>query len=293
MSFILSDLIPRLRLKVDLPTNGRVDLSTDGTQFNILLGQFPIISGSETVFLSHQTFTTGYQQLVYPYTLNPSPVSSGLHITYSLDYDRGELDFFQGSGTLINSTGLLPFAPWNASTLTAKYQYVKYSDSVLEQYLGFAVAEVEMPLQLGMYISGIRNSITYTPPPSGSVIGEDYVAEKTDNPYETTTKIVMADDLDILQELIATRAFIDVITRERRVGAGSAIKIVDGDTQIDTSVNQRYLSEFSKDIKLEYDDKIKWIIYNMSNGVSLRQLNENRSDSMGSYFTIMNSGPWT
>lgn len=273
MAFLLSSLVGRLRSKVDAYQIGRDDISQDGTSYNVQLSSSPVLSGSETIYLTHSSFTTGLNQFIYRADVSPSPVSSGLHITYMIDYERGELDFYQGSGTLINSTGLRPFAPWNTSTVIAKYKFSTYSDSVLVDHLSYAVAEVEISLQLGMYISGYRSGVLYSPPGSPR-LDIDYVDKWDFEPYREGEKIVIAESVDVLQELIAMKATYDIVTRERRVGAGDAIKIVDGDTQIDTSVNQRYLAEFVRDLDKEYKDKLKFVMYNMSEGYTLTQINE-------------------
>jgi hypothetical protein len=175
---------------------------------------------------------------------------------------------YQGSGYVIGS-GLNPFAPWSTSVVTVYYQATKYTDRVLSDYLSYAVASVEASLQIGMYVSGISGVVPpfYRDP-------NDLVSYKTSTPYAPDEKYVIAEDLEIIQELITKKAMYDILSRERRIGAGNAIKIVDGDTQIDTSVNQRYLADLLRDIKGDYTDMLKWVMYNMLEGYSIRQVDE-------------------
>lgn len=287
MSFTLGSMVGRLRSKADIVTLQRDDLSQDGTSYNIPLSSSPVISGSETIFLNHITFTTGLNQFVYRSDVIPASIASGFHITYAIDYERGELEFYQGSGLFISSSGLAPFAPWSTSTVTAKYKSSTYSDDILADYLGYAVSSVEIALQIGMHVSGVRNviisGVTTTgvqpsAPPMDDRKTPDVVNQFTRDPYSPCDKLVIADDVEILQDIISAKAAFDLSIRERRIGAGNAIKIVDGDTQIDTSVNQRFLADFVKDLQKEYDRKIKWVMHNMLDGYTLRQLDEQAGD---------------
>lgn len=284
MAFTLASMIDRLRAKIDYKEYQRDDLSQDGTNYNILLSARPIISGTDTVFITHTTFTTGLNQQVYRYDQLVSPSPGGTQKTYTMDYTRGEMEMYAGSGTVIAATGMVPFAPWNTSTLTIKYQSAKYSDSTLSEYLGYAVASVEASLQLGMYVSGYREQ---TPGEVSGVVAppnrfpQDTVNELTYTPYTPEEKFVIADDVEIIKELISQKAAFDIVTRERRIGAGNAIKIVDGDTQIDTSVNQRYLVDLVRDYDLEYKTKLKFVMHNMLEGFTIRQVNELGGEILG------------
>lgn len=268
MAFLISSLIDRLRTKVDLVEDVKDTLTQDGTSYTIVLTKKPIVSGSDSVYISHTTNTTGYYQYVpRNYTQDPTYLS-GNNLTYTINLSRGEINMYRGSGYIIGS-GLNPFAPWNTSTVTVYYQASKYSDNVLASYLSYAVAAVETSLQMGMYVSGLSGIIApnYRYP-------TDMVDKKGTTPYGLDEIYVIADDVEIVQELIAQKALYDILARERRIGAGNAIKIVDGDTQIDTSVNQRYLVDLLRDTKKDYNDLLKWIMYNMGEGYSLRQINE-------------------
>ena len=268
MAFPVSDVINRLRNKVDLVQDVKDSIPQDGTQYVITLSKKPVLAGSEAIYLNSITYTTGlFQQIPYYQSAYASGLT-GSNILYDINYSRGEVYMYQGSGTVIGS-GLNPFAPWNTSTVTAYYQASTYSDYVLASYVSYAVASVEGSLQMGMYVSGLSGIV---PPQYRSP--QDIVSLTGAAPYNPTDIFVIADDLEIVQELIAQKAAYDILARERRVGAGNAIKIVDGDTQIDTSVNQRYMVELLRDTKADYTDLIKWVMYNMNEGVSLRTINE-------------------
>ncbi len=297
MAFPISSLVNRFRTRVDLVQDVKDEIVGDGTSYVIVLSQRPIVSGSDSVYISHTTNTTGLFQFVPRNFTQSALYASGNNLTYNMNYNRGELSMYQGSGYTINS-GLVPFAPWSQSTLTVYYQATKYSDRVLADYLSYAVAAVEGALQLGMYISGVSGVI---PPfyrdPNDSL---DY---KNGNPYAVGEKLVIAEDVEVLQELITQKALYDILSRERRVGAGNAIKIVDGDTQIDTSVNQRYLVELLRDTKADYTDLLNRVMINMFEGYSIRQINESYASwgrgggpaasrgGMGMYGTMNNSSP--
>lgn len=268
MAFPITNLIGRFRTKVDLPVNAKDVLNEDGTSYTIVLSQSPILSGTDQVFISHPTFTTGLFQYVPPNGSQSLTYSSGNNLTYTLNLNRGEMSMYQGSGYTIGS-GLVPFAPWNTSTLTVYYQASQYTDYVLAQYLSYAVASVEASLQIGMYVSGVSGvaAPVYRDP-------NDSVNYQTGTPYDLGSVYVIAEAVEILQELITKKALFDILSKERRIGAGNAIKIVDGDTQIDTSVNQKYLADLLKDTRADYIDMIKWVMMNMNEGYTIRQVNE-------------------
>lgn len=297
MAFPISNLVDRLRSKIDTPIDQKEEISQDGTSYVIVLANKPILSGSDSVYISHSTNTTGFFQYVPRNYTQSALYSSGNNLTYQIDLRRGEFSMFQGSGYVIGS-GLNPFAPWNTSILTVYYQSTTYSDLALSNYLSYAVASVEASLQLGMYVSGISG---VTPP----LVRDPYdlISYKDGTPYAPGEKFVIAEDLEIIQELITKRAMFDVLSRERRIGAGNAIKIVDGDTQIDTSVNQRYLADLLRDTKGDYTDMLKWVMHNMFEGYSLRQIDEFSASwgrnggvagtrgAIGMYGTMNNSYP--
>lgn len=268
MAFQILTLIDRLRTKVDLVEDVKDTLTQDGTAYTIVLSKKPIVSGSDSVYINHTTNTTGLYQYVPRNGTQSLQYSSGNNLSYAINYSRGEINMYRGSGYTVGS-GLNPFAPWNTSTVTVYYQASKYSDNTLASYLSYAVAAVEASLQIGMYVSGVSGVV----PPiyRNSLDTLDY---KTGSPYAVGEKYVIAEDLEILQELIAQKALYDILLRERRIGAGNAIKIVDGDTQIDTSVNQRYMVELLRDTKKDYTDLLKWVMYNMGEGYSIKQINE-------------------
>lgn len=268
MAFAVSSLIGRLRQKVDLVEDIKDEIPQDGTSYTVVLTRKPIISGTNEVYIAHSTNTTGYFQFVPENGTQVSPYLDSTNLVYNINLTRGELKFYQGSGYVVGS-GLNPFAPWNTSTVTAYYQAAKYSDRVLADYISYAVAPVESALQIGMYVSGVSGV-------NAPVLRNwnDSVDYFTTKPYQTNEKYIIAEDLEIIQELIAQRAAFDLLMRERRVGAGNAIKIVDGDTQIDTSVNQRYVADLLKDVKQNYIDMLKDVRYNMLEGFSLKQIDD-------------------
>ncbi len=276
----VSSLVARLRSKVDILQQGKDSLSQDGTSYIVELSSKPIVSGSESVYLVHTTFTTGIPQFIPRNTTQTALVASGLHITYNIDYTRGELRFYQGSGTIVVSTGLVPFAPWSTSTVIAYYDYTKYSDTVLGDYVSYAVASVEASLQLGMFVSGFSGVAPY---PNRYLT--DNIDYRTSTPYASDEKFVIVEDVEIIQELIAQKAAVDLAIRERRVGAGGAVRLRDGDTEIDTSVNQRYLADFVKDISNEYQKTLKWIMHNMLDGFNLKQIDERAVSMYGSRYS--------
>lgn len=269
MSFPISSVVRRLRSKVDLVVDSKDELTQDGTSYFVTLSAKPVISGTDEVYITHSTQTTGLYQFVPRNGTQSLAYSSGTNLTYTINYTRGELNFYRGSGYVVGS-GLSPFAPWSTSTVTAYYQSSKYSDYVLSDYVSYAVAAVESALQLGMYVSGVSGVIA----PVYRTINDrvDYLTSSP--PYGSDEKFVIAEDVEVIQELIAQRAAFDLLTRERRIGAGNAIKIVDGDTQIDTSVNQRYMVDLLRDVKAEYTDMLKFVMYNMIEGFSLRQIDD-------------------
>ncbi len=276
MPFPISDLIGRFRSKVDPILDQKDVIPQDGTSYTVVLTQKPIVSGSDETYLNQITFTTGLDQFI-PLNLTQSAAyAANNNITYTMNYTRGEMKFYQGSGTLIVSTGLVPFAPWSTSNAIVYYKYSTYSDDILSDYLSYAVAAVESSLQLGMYVSGLSTG------PAPQVRSQtDIVSEFSTQPYLPQEKLVIADDLEVLQELIVRKALVDVLTKERRIGVGNAIKIVDGDTQIDTSVNQRYLGEFLRDIRDDYEELLKWVMMEMFEGVSLQAMNERANTIFG------------
>lgn len=269
----ISSIIERLRTKADLPEQAKDTLIQDGTAYTVPLSFKPIISGSDEVYINHTTFTTGLNQFVPRNGTQSLGYSSGTNLTYTISYPRGELYFYRGSGYNINATGLAPFAPWSTSTVTAYYEKSKYTNKVLSDYASFAVADVESSLQIGMYVSGFSG---VAPSPRLYTDNIDY---RTATPYAADEKFIIAEDLEIIQELIAKKASWDLASRERRVGAGNAVRLKDGDTEIDTAGGQRYVADYVKDMKKDYEDMIKGIMIRMADGYSLRQINE--TSSMG------------
>jgi len=273
----ISGIVPRLRNIIDPPVYTKDNIAQDGTQYTIQLTSKPVRIGSDSVYWTDTTYTTGCPQQV-PRNLTQSlAYSSGINYVYDINYTRGELYMYRGSGyDLTPGSGFVPFAPYAESTITAYYDAVKYTDNALVAYLADAVATVEESLQLGMYVSGI-NGLPSNPRDYADIM--DYRLDSP--PYAPTEKFVIAENLEILQDLIATAAALSLMTRERRLGAGNAIKIVDGDIAIDTSVNQRYLKDFVNDFAASYTNKVKWVMHNMLEGYSLRQVNEIALTSVG------------
>ncbi len=265
----VASLVARLRTKADVATQIKDTIAQDGTSYVVPLSTKPIVSGTDVVYLVQPTFTTGVPQYIYRNGSLPSTSASGLHIEYTLDNVYGELRFYQGSGTVIANTGLIPFAPWNSSTVIAYYDASKYTDRLLSDYVSYAVAGVETSLQIGMYVSGISGIAPWPIRPTTDNI--DYF---TTSPYAPTEKFVIAENVEILQEAIAQKAAWDLAIRERRLGAGGAVRLRDGDTEIDTSVNQKYFADFVRDLEKEYTSTIKWIMYNMGQGWNLQQIDE-------------------
>lgn len=264
----IANIVERLRTKADLPEDAEDFLSQDGTLYTIPLSFKPVISGSESVYIRHTTFTTGYDQFVPRNGTQSGPYFSGNNLTYNINYSRGKINFYQGSGTIFAPTGLVPFAPWATSTVTVYYQKAKYTDKVLSDYVSFAVAPVEASLQIGMYVSGTSG---VAPTPRQYTDSINYL---TAEPYGADEKYIITEDVEILQHLIAQKAAWDLASRERRVGAGNAIRLKDGDTEIDTAGGQRWVADYVKDMKLEYTDTLKFVMIGMSEGYSLRQINE-------------------
>lgn len=263
----IAKIIDRLRYKVDLPTDAEDNLTGDGTTYTFDLSNSPIPSGSEEVYINNQTYTTGVNQYIYQYSLVPPSYAASNYITYTIDYNRGILNFYQGSGYL--SGNLTPFPPWNTSDITVDYEYTKYTDSVLDNYCSYAVAVVEASLHIGMYVTGV---ITGPAPDPRSPTDEiDYMVG---TPYAQVETFAVAEDLEILQELIAQRASIDLLTRERRIGAGNAIKLQDGDTMVDTAIGQKYMTDLIRDLKLDYQDTLKYTMYSMFEGFTIKQVDE-------------------
>lgn len=269
MAIPIQNIVQRLRWKVDLEQDQKNTLTQDGSTYVHELTNSPVISGSDTVYLQHTTNTTGVPQFVYRNGTQPASITGVNNIVYTIDYDRGELRFYQGSGTFIASTGLVPFAPWSTADVIAYYKSSIYTDNTLADYASYAVAPVENRLQIGMFVSGISGVFR---PRFRDILDEVHYREV--EPYEPTEKVIVAEDVEILQDLIAQKAQLDIVSRERRVGAGDAIKIVDGDTQIDTSVNQRHLRDFVKDLQDEYERNIKAVLFYMAEGYTLKQINE-------------------
>lgn len=269
MAIPIANIIERLRSSADFPIDQAEFLSQDGTQYTVRLGFKPIISGSDEVYVSHTTFTTGLNQYVPRNGTQSLSYSSGVNLVYAISYPRGELYFYRGSGYNINSTGLLPFAPWSTSTVSAYYQSSKYTDKALSDHISFAVAGVEGKLQLGMYVSGVSGIAPRTRQYT------DSISYFTNTPYAADEKMIIAEDVEIIQDLITMKAALDLLARERRVGAGDAIRLKDGDTEVDTAGGQRYVMENFRDMKLAYDKAINNIILQMSNGYNIRQINEN------------------
>ncbi len=136
------------------------------------------------------------------------------------------------------------------------------------QYIGDGVAAVEIALNLGMYVSGL-SGVPSDPRGLGDVL--DYI---TGVPCAPPAVFLICEASEIVQSLIAEEAALTLMTRERRLGAGDAIKIVDGDIAIDTSVNQRYLRDFVNDFSKDHNRKMRWTAHNLLEGYSLRQLDE-------------------
>jgi hypothetical protein len=279
----ISGMIPRLRGIIDPVVQSKDTLTQDGTSYIITLTSKPVEYNSDTVYLVDTTFTTGYPQLVPRNGTQSLAYSSGNNYVYTMDYTRGELSFYQGTGYVIGS-GLNRFAPWAESNVIVYYNTTKYTDNALVQYLADAVARIELALQLGMYVSGV-NGVPSNPRDYADVM--DYRTNTP--PYGVNEKFVIAEDVEIIQELIAEAAALSLMTRERRLGAGNAIKIVDGDITIDTSVNQRYLKDFVNDFAKEHNNKIRWVMHNMIEGYSIRQINEMAYASIG---TGQQNQPW-
>lgn len=266
----VSSIVSRLRTKTDVSQPGKDSISQDGTSYIVELSSRPIVSGTDSIYLVHTTFTTGVPQIVGRNGTVNATTASGNHIEYTIDYGRGELRFYQGSGTILAPTGLVPFAPWNTSTVIAYYDYTKYTDAALSDYVSYAVAGVETSLQLGMFVSGVSGIAPYPSRPTTDNI--DYF---NSTPYAAGEKFVIAENVEIIQELIAQKAALDLAYRERRVGAGGAVRLRDGDTEIDTSVNQKYFADFVRDIERSYTTTLKWVIHNMLEGYSIKQIDEN------------------
>jgi hypothetical protein len=87
-------------------------------------------------------------------------------------------------------------------------------------------------------------------------------------------KMIIAEDVEIIQDLITMKAALDLLARERRVGAGDAIRLKDGDTEVDTAGGQRYVMENFRDMRSIYDKTINNVILQMSYGYNIRQINE-------------------
>ncbi len=271
MAIPVINIVYRLRSRSDSVQDRKDEIGQDGTSYVIVLNNKPIVSGTDEVYISHTTNTTGYFQYVPRNGTQSLSYSSGNNLTYNINYSRGEINFYQGSGYTPGS-GLNPFAPWNTSVVTAYYQSSIYSDRVLADYVSYAVAGVEASLQIGMYVSGISGV-------AAPIIRDpnDRVDYLTNSPYGPGEKFIIAEDVEIIQELIAQKAAINLSVRERRIGVGNAIKIVDGDTQIDTSVNQRFIGDQLADLRKEYSDTLKFVMMNMIEGYSLIQINEMRN----------------
>ncbi len=265
----VASVVSRLRTKADVPQQVKDTIAQDGTSYVVPLSTKPIVSGTDVVYLLHNTFTTGVPQYVYRNQTLPSNLASGNHIEYTIDYTYGELSFYQGSGTVIASTGLRPFAPWNTSSVIAYYDSSKYTDKLLSDYISYAVASVETSLQIGMFVSGVSGVAPWPTRPMTD--GIDYY---TTSPYQSTEKFIIAENVEILQELIAKKAALDLAIRERRLGAGGAVRLRDGDTEIDTSVNQKYFADFVRDLDKDYTNTVKWVMYNMFQGFNLKQIDE-------------------
>ncbi len=264
----LSKIVARVRSAADQIQPVRDVLQQDGTNYTVRLSSRPIVSGSEEIFITHSTFTTGYNQFVPRDGTQSGPYSSGANIVYTMNYSRGEVNFYFGSGTPVPNNTTIPFAPWNTSRVTAYYDKSKYTDQVLSQYASYAVADVETALQIGMYVSGVSGVAPLVRRDT------DFVDYLTSNPYAPDEKYVIAEDLEIIQSLISAKAVFNLAQAERRIGAGNAIRIKDGDTEIDTAVNQRYLADYVRDLKKDYEDMLKYVMYNMMNGYNLRQIDE-------------------
>lgn len=281
MAIPMSKIVARLRSKADLVEEARDVLQQDGTNYTLRLTSRPIVSGSDEVFITHTTYTTGYNQQVPRNGTQSAAYSSGVNLVYDINYNRGEVYMYRGSGMSYMTGTLAPFAPWNTSQVIVYYQKSKYTDNVLSDYVSYAVADVESALQIGMYVSGISGDIA---PLRRSYLDEVHYFGS--NPYAPDEKFVITEDVEIIQELIAQKAAYNLAQRERRVGAGNAIRIKDGDTEIDTAVNQRYLVDYVRDLKADYDNNLKWIMYNMLNGYSLRQIDEQTIPGQQSSYTI-------
>jgi hypothetical protein len=274
-------VVNRLRYKVDVPSDGKDELIQDGTSYTVTLSNKPIISGSEEVYLNHSTYTTGYNVLIPRNGTQTADYALSANIVYDINYNRGELRFFRGSGYVIGS-GLNPFAPWNNSTVTAYYQYTKYTDKAMSDYVSYAVAGVESALHLGMYVEDVN--LVRQPDPRNYTDLIDYIATER---YLPTEKMIISEDLEIIQDLIARRASLDILSRERRIGAGNAIKLQDGDTMVDTAVGQKYITDLIRDWTEDYKDLLLWVIYNMTEGYTIKQIDERAGafPSSGKYWS--------
>ncbi len=264
----ISRIVERLRSESDLAENQYEQITQDGTKYTVRLGFRPIVSGSDEAYVTHTTFTTGLNQFVPRNYSQSAGYASGNNLVYEINYPRGELRFYQGSGYLINSTGLVPFAPWSTSTVTVYYQNTKYTDKVMSDYASFAVADVEMSLQIGMYVSGVSG---VAPSPRQYTDSIDYL---TSSPYATDEKFIIVEDVEIIQSLIAKKASINLAGRERRTGAGNAIRLKDGDTEVDTAGGQRWVADYVRDLQKEYNNMVRFVMLNMGYGYDLRQINE-------------------
>lgn len=282
----VSGILNRLRGIIDPYEYAKDTLTQDGSEYFHVLTSKPVQSGSEQIYFTDATLTTGVPRLIYRNGTQTSGYASTNNYVYTMDYVRGEFTTYYGSGYVINS-GLNLYAPPAESNLIVYYYKSKYTDAALIQYIGDAVAHIELALNLGMYVSGI-----YGRPSdhrdSGDVI--DYNLDSDCSPPEI---FVFCEDSEILQALIAEEAALNLMTRERRLGAGNAIKIVDGDITIDTSVNQRYLRDFVNDFAKEHANKIRWAAINLLEGYSIRQLDEIASQSIqgGQWNSPWNTNP--
>lgn len=270
MPFSIASMIPRARRRIDpVIFNQFEEIPQDGQTYVQRLANTPILSGTDEAFLQHNTFTTGIPQKVYESSAMPL-ATSGIH--YDMNYARGTMDWYNGYATG-NRTR---FAPWNTSTLTIYYNSSTYTDDVVAQYLTYSVPQVEAQLQLGMYVSGI-SGIAPATRNQADIVRQLTTTENANaqtGPYQYTEKYVITDDVEVVQELISMRAALDILGRERKVGGGDAIKIVDGDTQIDTSVNQRHVRDYVRDQQKEYDSLIKDVIHKMLDGFNIEQIND-------------------
>lgn len=270
----ISGIIPRLRGIIDPVVYQKDTLAQDGTQYVEVLTAHPVQYGSDQIYLTDTTFTTGIPRRIYQIGTQPSGYNDTTNnYVYSMDYTRGEFSVYFGSGNTPGS-GLTPFAPWAESSVIAYYYTSKYEDGLLAQYIADAVAPVEIALQLGMYVSGV-NGLPSSPRDIADVVDYETLA-----PCKPQGALIVCEDLEILQSLFADGAALTLMTRERRLGAGNAIRIVDGDITIDTSVNQRYLKDFVNDFAKEYNTKLRWVAHNILDGYNIRQLDEMAKNSI-------------